>query len=155
MPPNTIPAFTILPLSTIHSFTLLSLPLPASKLPNLPPIDSSTQQARLRAAIARTQAEDARRGKGVSREAQEIFDALSRTLPARWEEENIVVLEEVSIGKPYRAEDCVAVKGVQGQMLTRIRKVVSSLFLVRFPDFSWDGQDIHSCGAKANVWFTL
>ena len=71
-------------------------------------------------------ADEARRGKGVSREAQDIFDALARTLPARWDGESIVVLDAVVIAKPYRSEDCRAGKGVQPQMLQRVRKVVSA-----------------------------
>ena len=71
------------------------------------------------------QAEDSRRGKGVSKEAQEIFDALSRTLPAQWDGENIIVLGQVLIAKPYRVEDCKAGKEVQVQMVQRIKKVVS------------------------------
>ena len=79
----------------------------------------------MQAAIARVQQEDARRGRGVTKEAQEIFDALVRTLPTRWDGENIVVLDQILISKPYRVEDVKAGKEVQAQMVQRIRKVVS------------------------------
>ena len=62
----------------------------------------------------------------MSREAQDIFDAMSKTLPTRWDGESIVVLDAVAIAKPYRSEDCKAGKGVQAQMLSRVRKVVST-----------------------------
>ena len=71
------------------------------------------------------QQEDSRRGRGVTKEAQEIFDALARTLPTRWDGENIIVLDEILISKPYRVDDVKAGKDVQDQMVQRIQKVVS------------------------------
>jgi len=41
-----------------------------------------------------------RRGVGVSAQAQGIFDALSKTLPCRWHETHIIVLDEVVISGP-------------------------------------------------------
>ena len=94
-----------------------------------------SQNTRLRGTLARIRQDDARKGKGVSREAQDIFDAMSKTLPTKWEGENIVVLDVVVIAKPYRSENCKAGKGVHPQMLTRVRKVVSGsplLYITRF-----------------------
>ena len=135
-PPTPNPRQLLVPLTAIQSFTLLSLaPAATSGAPGKvppavaaaapPPADPSQAAHRLRAAVARVRADEARRGKGVSREAQDIFDALARTLPARWDGESIVVLDAVVITKPYRSEDCRAAKGVQPQMLQRVRKVVS------------------------------
>ena len=40
-------------------------------------------------------------GENVTEEAQEIFDALARTLPCRWKNQEIIVLDEISIPPPY------------------------------------------------------
>ena len=76
-------------------------------------------------AVARLKEEAARKGKGVGKEAQEIFDALYRTLPTRWSGTNIIVLDAVSISSPYKPDDCKAGEGVQAGLLDRVKKVVS------------------------------
>jgi hypothetical protein len=82
-------------------------------------------QARLAATLATLRAEDARIGKNVTREAQDIFDALERTLPTRWDGVNIIVSDAVMIVPPYRSEDCKAGTGAATQSLGRVKIVVS------------------------------
>ncbi|TGZ76296.1 hypothetical protein EX30DRAFT_399364 [Ascodesmis nigricans] len=60
-------------------------------------------------------------GKGVSREGQEIFDALSRTMPCRWAGKDIVVLESVVISDPYGADN---VKGNEANAVKRVKTVL-------------------------------
>ena len=62
----------------------------------------------------------------MSKEAQDIFDGLYRTLPTRWDGDNIVVNDAVVITAPYRAEDCRVGGGQQAGMLGRVKKVVSA-----------------------------
>ena len=69
----------------------------------------------------------ARKNRSVSKEAQDLFDGLSRTLPTRWDGTNMVVNEGVVISAPYRAEDCRAGAGQQAAMLGRVKKVVSEM----------------------------
>ncbi|MCJ1295190.1 hypothetical protein MMC34_006752 [Xylographa carneopallida] len=116
--------YHILPISALQSFSLVSLPAPTASLPLLPPLDHSALQSRLESTIARLRAEEARKGKGVSREAQEIFDRISRTLPTRWEGKDIVVSDAVVIEAPYRPEDCKAGSGAAKESLTRVKKVL-------------------------------
>lgn len=62
-------------------------------------------------------------GVGVSQEAQDIFDALARTLPCRWAGQNIVVLDEVSIAPPYK--ECVGQAGGDPRAVERVGKVLA------------------------------
>ena len=43
------------------------------------------------------QAEAAKTGIGVSNEAQQVFDALSKTMPCHWAQQSIIVLNEVRL----------------------------------------------------------
>ena len=106
-PPNPSSAITeqpgnyhIIPISRIHSFQLVRLAgpdqtakaeesssssSPASAtgieraLPSIGAVDTKSLESRERAAIARLKEKEASRGRGVTREAQEIFDGLART----------------------------------------------------------------------------
>ncbi|CAH0476647.1 unnamed protein product [Peronospora belbahrii] len=60
-------------------------------------------------------------GKGVSGEAQAIFDALNKTMPCRWEGANILVMGEVMIKPPYEPQKCVS---ANVQVLSRVKKVL-------------------------------
>lgn len=61
----------------------------------LPMVDPKRGAEREKKAIQAAAQEAAKIGVGVSREGQQIFDALAKTLPCRWEGKQIVVLEEV------------------------------------------------------------
>ncbi|KAG9156464.1 hypothetical protein Leryth_019976 [Lithospermum erythrorhizon] len=60
-------------------------------------------------------------GVGVTSEAQSIFDALSKTLPVRWDKTVIVVMNEVRVTSPYLPE---SVKGGTAPANERVRKVL-------------------------------
>ncbi len=181
-PPPHPGTYHILPIPKIATFTLLALPpstarpsgtgtATATNSPTSPtttttdftaahppiaPLDPRALATRTTNAVARLKALDAKGGRGVGREAQDLFDALGRTLPTRWSEQSIVVLDAVVIKPPYRVEDCVLGRGQgqggqgQGQQgaLGRVRKVVSfgkSLFL---------GRQIGGVSLRSECWLT-
>ena len=125
-PTDDASTYHILPFSAVQHFSVISLPSPPTQPKELPPLDHSALQSRLDAAITRLKAEDARKGKGVTREAQDIFDRISRTLPTRWEGKDIVVSDAVVIEAPYRSDDCRLITGAAKESLGRVKKVVSN-----------------------------
>lgn len=60
---------------------------------------------------------------GVSLEGQQLFQTIHKTIKdCKWQEKNIVVMEEVVITPPYQVENC---KGKEGSALSHVRKIVS------------------------------
>ncbi|RLL96802.1 hypothetical protein CFD26_103801 [Aspergillus turcosus] len=125
--------YRIIPVSRIQSFQLLSLaptansaegPSFSDAVPPVHALDIRALRAREASAISKLQESEARRGKGVTREAQEIFDAFSRTMPARWDGANIVVADAVTISPPYHVDDCRSIVAGDTAALTRVRKVL-------------------------------
>uniref|UniRef100_A0A2K5LIZ1 Uncharacterized protein n=1 Tax=Cercocebus atys TaxID=9531 RepID=A0A2K5LIZ1_CERAT len=64
---------------------------------------------------------------GVSLEGQQLFQTIHKTIKdCKWQEKNIVVMEEVVITPPYQVENC---KGKEGSALSHVRKIRQSLAL--------------------------
>ncbi|CAL0305080.1 unnamed protein product [Lupinus luteus] len=70
-------------------------------------LDLTALQTREELAIRQAEADAERIGVGVTTEAQSIFDALSKTLPVRWDKTVIVVMNEVRVGSPYNSESVI------------------------------------------------
>lgn len=126
------PTHHILPISSIQNFTLISAPpapssfaSPPNTTPALSGVPTTALRARADAAVARLKEAASRKNKAVGKEAQDLFDGLSRTLPTQWDGNNIVVMGSVVVSAPYRGEDCRAENGVPAHTLNRVRKVVS------------------------------
>ena len=128
--------YRVVPVSRIQSFQLLTLPLSSSSetpsftdaQPSIQALDVRALKAREAKAVSEARDREARRGKGVTREAQDLFDAFSRTMPARWNGQNIVVADAVTIAAPYRVDDCRSLVDGDTAALARVRKVVSDSF---------------------------
>merc|ERR1719316_2121677 len=60
-------------------------------------------------------------GVGVTQQAQEVFDAVNKTMPCTWEKEDIRVFG-VRITPPYNPESCVG--GDDPSALERVKKVL-------------------------------
>ncbi|XP_049935258.1 uncharacterized protein LOC116259442 [Nymphaea colorata] len=104
----------------IKDFTLLGQsedPLDVKKCV----LDINVLRAREEAAIRQAELDAERIGIGVTAEAQSIFDALSKTLPVRWDKTVIVVMNEVRVSSPYLPEN---VSGGTPAANDRVKKVL-------------------------------
>ncbi|KAJ5525489.1 uncharacterized protein N7503_010370 [Penicillium pulvis] len=123
--------YHVIPVSRIQSFQLLTLPSNSSDSPSFTDAQPTIQALDTRAlktreikAVSEILEREARRGKGVTREAQDIFDAFSRTMPARWDGPNIIVADAVTIAPPYRVDECRPLVEGDTAALARVRKVL-------------------------------
>ncbi|KAH0553230.1 hypothetical protein GP486_006605 [Trichoglossum hirsutum] len=119
IPVSQISAFKILPFGDASNTKESSFETAFPKIGN---VNLIAAKQREEAAVRRLQENERRLGKGVSREAQEIFDALSKTLPSRWYETRIIVLDTVMIYPPYEVENCKAEK--DSNTLQRVKMVL-------------------------------
>ncbi|KAK9750987.1 hypothetical protein RND81_02G234100 [Saponaria officinalis] len=87
-------------------------------------LDLNSLRAREEAAIRQAELEAERIGVGVTAEAQSIFDALSKTLPVRWDKTVIVVMDQVRVSSPYHSD---SVTGGTPAANERVRKVLKNL----------------------------
>jgi len=124
--------YTVIPVSRIQSFQVLSLASGtdgsessiATAQPAIGPVDVKRLKQREEQRIRKLKEEEKDRGKGVTREAQAIFDSFKRiNTPIRWHNQEMIVHEAVIISPPYRIEDCKCPKDKQ-EVLNRVKKVL-------------------------------
>ncbi|KAJ2848234.1 hypothetical protein J3B02_003992 [Coemansia erecta] len=92
-------------------------------LPEVHPVATATIEARKKSSLMQEQERASRIGIGVTDVAQSIFEALSRTLPCRWDQSKIVVLDEVIIESPYSVDNCREISQAP-VTLQRVKKVL-------------------------------
>lgn len=90
----------------------------------IPLVDQERTNLREQKAIRNAKMEADKIGDGVTDKAQHIFNALSKTLPCRWNKQSIVVLEEVEIQDPYCVADCKNLHTGDSTVLVRVKKVL-------------------------------
>ncbi|KAG9279063.1 hypothetical protein AMEX_G4528 [Astyanax mexicanus] len=63
---------------------------------------------------------------GVSVEGQQLFQTIHKTIKdCKWQEKNIVVMDDVIITPPYRVDNC---RGKEGSAVAHVRKIVEKHF---------------------------
>ncbi|KAF4548950.1 Anticodon-binding domain-containing protein [Elsinoe fawcettii] len=119
--------YHVIPISRIQSFQVISLAEKrdgfSTALPAIGKVDTAKLKERERQRVAKLKDEEAKKGKGVTAEAQALFNALDRMYTVRWHDTDIIVDDAVIISAPYTADTCKAPRDKQGA-LTQIRKVV-------------------------------
>lgn len=67
-------------------------------------IDLAKLRAEERRICEKREAEFNKLGVGVSPSAQAIFDTLAKTMPCKWDGEDILILDTVRLAPPYNAK---------------------------------------------------
>ncbi|KAM3863757.1 protein LSM12 homolog B [Diretmus argenteus] len=63
---------------------------------------------------------------GVSTDGQQLFHTIHKTIKeCKWQEKNIVVMDDVIIAPPYQVDNC---RGKEGSTLSHVRKIVEKHF---------------------------
>ncbi|KAF1941746.1 hypothetical protein EJ02DRAFT_191291 [Clathrospora elynae] len=127
--------YHIIPFAHITSFEILGSGERAPEstvgfdgaLPSISKVDLAALQAREDQTIREMKKKDAQKGKGVSQEAQDLFDAITRTLPTRWADTSIVVSDSVLIQPPYTLDNIKAPTD-KTQAEKHVRKVVEHYY---------------------------
>lgn len=122
------------PTPTLTNSSGTSLGPFTSLYPPINPISLPLVLDREKAAVKAESERYATRGVGVTKEAQDVFDALNRTMQCRWQGKTIVVVDAmVAVEEPYTPESCRSLGaaqpgtgGAQGgeRALGRVRKVL-------------------------------
>ncbi|CEH15242.1 Uncharacterized conserved protein [Ceraceosorus bombacis] len=89
----------------------------ASQLSGLNSVNLAQVENRERVAALDSNKRYNRIGKGVGREGQMVFDALDKTLPCRWHQTHIIVMDDIVISAPY-VPSSVSVPGIPTDLLS-------------------------------------
>ncbi|EGC34582.1 hypothetical protein DICPUDRAFT_88261 [Dictyostelium purpureum] len=90
----------------------------------LPPINVQLINKKQDEIIRKATQQAMKIGVGVTSEAQEIFNSLSKTLPCTWSGDNIIVLGEIKISSPYNIDNCTGPEN--SKSLDRVKKVLQA-----------------------------
>ncbi|KAF2012121.1 hypothetical protein BU24DRAFT_270165 [Aaosphaeria arxii CBS 175.79] len=101
-------------------------------LPSITKVDLEALKAREENTIREMKKKDAQKGKGVTKEAQELFDYIARTLPLRWAGTQIVVNEASLIDAPYGLNNIKSAPGKE-QSEAHVRKIVERFYQLKKP----------------------
>jgi len=113
--------FRVIRTPFIKEITCLGTQKPETVDTNLPPVNIQKIRFKQEQALRGMYEEVQRIGVGVSKEAQDIFNALAKTLPCHWRNDSIVIFDEIILRNPYGVANC---SGGDPVMLDRVKKVL-------------------------------
>mmetsp|Transcript_21135 Transcript_21135/g.36269 ORF Transcript_21135/g.36269 Transcript_21135/m.36269 type:complete len:211 (+) Transcript_21135:104-736(+) len=113
----------------IKEVSVLSQPTEEPNL-RLPAVNLNKLKQKEEQLLRKAKEDSERIGIGVSAEAQEIFDQLSKTMPVRWDKETIYVFDDVRIVPPYFLENCTGPPNCTGPTLQSVNHVKKTLKIV-------------------------
>ncbi|KAF2835174.1 hypothetical protein M501DRAFT_1020167 [Patellaria atrata CBS 101060] len=126
--------YHIIPVTHIRSFELISLSQESDggsgfehAIPAITKVDLDFVRAREAAAVKKLKEKEAMRARGVSKEAQELFEFLLKRLPTRWHDTQIIVNDAVIISQPYTLDACAAPKDKQNS-LVQVKKMLEDYY---------------------------
>ncbi|KAK4691285.1 protein LSM12, partial [Lecanoromycetidae sp. Uapishka_2] len=123
----TTTSYRLIPIWTIKDFQLTKSSSAPQSTAALPSISTEAIMARANAALAKEKEKAAKLNANVPKEAQDLFVAIGRQLPTRWNGNDIVVMDQVIMKGPgYGSGDCRAAKNAAPGTLERVRKVVDN-----------------------------
>ncbi|KAI9892088.1 MAG: hypothetical protein M1814_001794 [Vezdaea aestivalis] len=117
--------FHLVLIAKISKFEVLNLPAVEKKdfataMPKIKRVNSALLKEKVNKAVQAEKKLKERIGKGVGKEAQDIFDAIERMFPTRWEGKSMVVLNSIKIDPPYTLANCKAL-GNNAKELARVK----------------------------------
>eukprot|EP00775_Hariotina_reticulata_P007469 gene7469-7679_t len=92
---------------------------------HLPYVDKDRARQREEKALLQAEGDMTKVGVGVTKEAQSIFDSLSKTMPCMWHGRNITVMDAVVVEPPYTVESVTTTSDHKGA-LDRVKKVLQA-----------------------------
>lgn len=88
-----------------------------------PSIQDTMVNERMGRLVRERKQDAAKIGCNVTEEAQIVFDILSKTIPCKWDDDTIIVMECVRINKPYMPGNC---SGDNAPALDRVKKMLAA-----------------------------
>ncbi|PWN29684.1 hypothetical protein BDZ90DRAFT_273584 [Jaminaea rosea] len=119
----------------------------AKTLSPITPIDASIAERREAAASREAQLRASKIGVGVTEFAQEIFEGLSKTMPCRWHQTQIVIMDEMMLAEPYDLPS-LRVPRYSQSLLERLAADDEKISQADLPQ----GEDVSRAKAKARSW---
>ncbi|QDS71666.1 hypothetical protein FKW77_007795 [Venturia effusa] len=153
-PSSSAPAnYHLVSLVNITAFEILQAAGEGEKEQTIPALTKAENDAfssREAQAIREAKKWESTRGKGVSKEAQDIHDHIMRTLPTRWNNQQIIINDAVVLEPPYKVENCKAPKE-KSAALQQIKKVVEGYWNKRQPQTKGAQNNRGPAPSKLNI----